>query len=624
MFSRPDFDSKMKSIGSQAEVFEILATIEARWGIEYQNERVMYIDDVFTMIKTMFLSNERDSQDDVVRRIEDAVFEIGVIMRTLHGMNAMDDLVNNRCDRVCELLYYAELVSKGVKRMQIASKTSYTPLMNNEVGITRFRSMICDELNPQQQLILTTLNKLSIHNLRKCDDKVMQAVYTKDGHYTNAWKEKCTIVEYVRDGITPEVHYEQWCLLTSGNDIDEKVAKYLMNNKNHQFPEVRKNRNVFAFSNGIYHIDARENGQWVDKFYSYTDPVPGDLVACKFTDAPLEFYDSDDPAKIPTPYLDSVLQFQKFIPEEIEVLYVMIGRMLFDIKEHDNWQVMLFFLGLGGTGKSTIINHVLKALYDLEDIGIIANNTEQQFGLGPLKDKFIILAPEIKSDFKLEQGQFQSMVTGDGMSISEKHKSAKTIYAWTPQCAFAGNQTPNWDDNGGSVQRRMLVFRFDQFVKDGDMFLGEKIEKEYPNILVKAVKSYMRFAEKNGAKNIWTVLPKKFIESREELACSTNPLEAFLLSDDVKKGEHYYCERNDFLYHFRKFADVMKKPFPWKKETYSGPFQTHNVTMHKALREWPLGSGVMKNVNYMFGVQVLATVPVNTMEIKFIDEQKDL
>ena len=138
--------------------------------------------------------------------------------------------------------------------------------------------------------------------------------------------------------------------------------------------------------------------------------------------------------------------YQKFDPKELYWLYVFLGRLLFNVGDKDGWQVMMYFKGQAGSGKSTIINHVCKNFYEAADVGTLSNNTERQFGLGSISDKFLVIGPEIKGDFKLEQAEFQSMTSGEAMSVAQKYKNTKEI-TWKSPLVFAGNEIPNWFDN---------------------------------------------------------------------------------------------------------------------------------------------------------------------------------
>ena len=57
----------------------------------------------------------------------------------------------------------------------------------------------------------------------------------------------------------------------------------------------------------------------------------------------------------------------------------------------------------------------------------LSNNIEKKFGLESIFDGFMFIAPEIKGDMALEQAEFQSLVSGEDMSIARKNKTAQSL-----------------------------------------------------------------------------------------------------------------------------------------------------------------------------------------------------
>jgi Ni2+-binding GTPase involved in maturation of urease and hydrogenase len=49
--------------------------------------------------------------------------------------------------------------------------------------------------------------------------------------------------------------------------------------------------------------------------------------------------------------------------------------MLYAVGEKDSWQVMPFLKGAASSGKSTILIHVCRNLYESTDVGMLSNNT---------------------------------------------------------------------------------------------------------------------------------------------------------------------------------------------------------------------------------------------------------
>ena len=59
------------------------------------------------------------------------------------------------------------------------------------------------------------------------------------------------------------------------------------------------------------------------------------------------------------------------------------------------------------------------------------------------------------------------MISGESTSVPEKYKTAKA-YDWSVPGIMAGNRTPEYEDNQGSISRRLIVFIFNKTVEKGD------------------------------------------------------------------------------------------------------------------------------------------------------------
>ncbi len=195
---------------------------------------------------------------------------------------------------------------------------------------------------------------------------------------------------------------------------------------------MKPDRRVFAFRNGIFvagvdsevreeyyqaHPEDRENlfCTLENAFFDYETSILPNCVACNFID--MEFdtsvFDYDDYFDVPTPEFDHVLKYQGFDDPELgDDLIVMrwiyalgIGKMLYDVRDRENWECILFLKGIAGSGKSTI-SQVISALYPKNKVGAVSNRIEKSFGLGALVDMWVWVAKEVKSNFGIDQVSF--------------------------------------------------------------------------------------------------------------------------------------------------------------------------------------------------------------------------
>lgn len=514
-----------------------------------------------------------------------------------------------RIVKVLEMVFYAKKVVLSAFQAKLAVHQLQSSLtnganldlaadLNTRLGswALRFR-YIENKTTPMQDLLLYLLDGAMEKRYRKSNGWMYEPVFV-DGRNTHAWKPVCEIKDFVYGMLHKETCWEQWCNATaSGMKNISGAIEYLTNCQDYQLPELHKQRGVYSFRNGVYM--ARE-----DAFYAFGDGQPvlsEDVVACKFVDDDFVDYRGADWRCIPTPHLQSIMDYQAFEPEVCRWMYVMLGRLLYPLNEMDSWQVIPFFKGQASSGKSTIILKVCKNFYDAQDVGVLSNNIERKFGLSAFYDKCLFLAPEIKSDLAIEQAEFQSVVSGEDLQVNIKHKKAFAT-TWSVPGALAGNEVPQWCDNSGSVQRRVLLWEFARAVTNGDMKLGEKLNAELPAILVKCNRAYLEEVAAHSHINVWTVLPKYFKETRDALAQSVNSVEAFLASPEVVHGAELYCPMEDFRAALKTW-EISNNYRSKKYDTdfFRGPFSKYDLRIERAKKAY---RGTNKTRDYVIGIDI--------------------
>lgn len=260
--------------------------------------------------------------------------------------------------------------------------------------------------------------------------------------------------------------------------------------------------------------------------------------------------------------------------------------MCFDVNEIDKWQIVPFLKGIARSGKSTLITKVFRKFYESEDVKTLSNNVERKFGLGSVYDGLMFIAPEVKGDLCLEQAEFQSLVSGEDISIAIKHEKAKSI-VWTTPGILGGNEVPNWKDNSGSVLRRLLTWNFGKQVQEANPHLEDKLDEELPIILLKCLKAYLEFGQKYKDKDIWNVVPVYFKNIQTQVAMVTNSLQNFLASEKVEFGEDLYVPQKSFVQSFNQHCqenNLGKVKF--NPDFYAGPFSAKNLEVRSEVREY--------------------------------------
>jgi phage/plasmid-associated DNA primase len=538
-----------------------LIKFEKQWGVSEDDPHLLNEDNMITLVRHVFGNMKSIGDAD-----QKCTSYIGDIIEILNNCKP-DFETKVRINRLLELSYYAKNVAIGLKRMSEIMELPNDYRNNNDISLFRFKTIELEENSRYQNFLLYALGYMYNKGYRRYNESVYAPIINSDGNDTRAWKKVGTISEILYKSIVKETNYDQFLNATGVAGSIKSATEFLANCEDPQFPQLKKDRRVFSFKNGIYFAKDQ-------KLKSYGASFE-DVISSKYFDYDFPMENEE------CPYLESILDYQDIDEETKWIIYVMIGRLIYEIDELDGWQVVLFFQGQAGTGKSTIAQNVCKQIYDDEDVGTITNNFQQTFGLADIAESLIWIAPEIKKDFKMCQAEFQSIVSGDPVAINIKYKQSKFI-TWKIPGMLCGNEPPDFVDNSGSFQRRILPVKMPNKVKNGDLTLGRKIQKEMPHIIKKANEAYLDAVNSFGRKDIWGYLPKSFHEARIELAASTNSLLHFLGSGKLVFGEDKFIPECLFKDAFNSHCQTSNyKRQKWNKDFYSGPFFQYNISVEK-------------------------------------------
>ena len=209
---------------------------------------------------------------------------------------------------------------------------------------------------------------------------------------------------------------------------------------------------------------------------------------------------------------------------------------------------------------------------------VLSNNIESKFGLEPLYDKFLIIAPEVKGNFGLEQTEFQSMISGEEISVAGKHKTARTV-KWDVPIIMAGNQCPDYADNSGSIERRLILFEFAKAVKHANTQLGKLLYDEIPLLIQKGNRAYREAVELYGNNDLWDgILPQYFFGTRQQMQEQTNSLAAFLSSTYIEYVEDAVTPMRTLLDICNQFTRENNfARVKWTRENYASPFEKRGI-----------------------------------------------
>ena len=524
------------------------------------------------------------------------------------------------------------------------------------------------KLNTLQAFLFFVLDQLQKRNLRRyqgcCYEEiesppVLQASGATKRYKTHAWKRLCDINEFVLSCAPKETHFTMWQNMLSG-DTKSKTIHHLEHGFETQFPDLDPDRHWHAFPNGLYSTNYKSFFPWGHKRITAT------ITACKYHEDvfPEELLqDQLFPTwqSIPTPHFQRILDTQlahivhvemdpaghpmrdlegELVttpegPKVIEWAYIMLGRLLYEVNEKDCWQVLPFFVGRAGTGKSLILSTVASFFEDL-DVAVVSNDQQKGFGLETVYNKMLWLVKEVKHDFTIDQAQFQSMITGEEMSIQRKNKTALQV-VWRSPGVLAGNELANWSDNSGSISRRLILFYFNKRVSNSDPHLAARLKQELPSIMHKCCLAYATAVVQYGKSDLWglnrsidplalgskTILPSYFHVNKTNLKQQTHLMENFLCNrDQVQcpglasgRGMPYETDFEGRM-SFKAMANAffkkqdVKGGFPWAREDrYRCTFDDFSLEVRRlTVRDVTLGRNRYMShdypvdTNWIFGV----------------------
>ena len=503
-----------------------------------------------------------------------------------------DDLGLSLDKRIANIILHIEDGYENIRRHYISYERVSTPTVQPQFPKFSDPSAMDDEeiesISPYQKCLLYTLEETYKCGYRRYKGHCCEEIKTIEGYRTRAWNPIFPIDQFVYSIAQKDSSFTNWKNFTSKGSIFREVIDHVSKCKDQQFPEISKRRHVWSFKNGLF-VGKEwipDRGVYECRFYPYEssdfaclDPT---IVSCKYFDQQFDdFSHLERWQDIPTPNFDKVLKYQKLEDEVCNWAYVMGGRLCYDIGELDSWQIIPFFKGIARSGKSTLITKVFKKFYESEDVGVLANNIEKKFGLSAIKDNFMFIAPEIKADLGLEQAEFQSIVSGEDVSIAVKNKTAVSI-EWNVPGVLGGNEVPNWKDNSGSILRRILPWNFTKQVREADPQLDEKLNRELPIILLKCVRGYLDYSNKYRDRDIWNVVPKYFEIIKKQVAMVASTLTNFLESTSIKFGEELCVPQTIFVQMFNQHcsANNLGKP-KFNQDFYVGPFSSRDIEVRE-------------------------------------------
>ena len=535
--------------------------------------------------------------------------------------------VSRKLHKVTEIAYHLHELLHAVYRSVYAvdpTEPVFKPV--NEFDLMRF-SHVPDDLNAFQALVIALSRHFVHHRYRRDGEMIcreqMQAGKTAGKLlHTHYWKPVKSIREAITIFCDKKEHGNSWSNATRVSSNFENAVKYFTDGRDDDLPPVSRYRRLFSFQNGLL-VLGRDLPKYVGpelrpdghgRFFYFDSE---DITFCSslisqdvhssrlfkrdFSDEFAQMLNSGEPMKPnilmhssipgsphffptawPTPIFDSILErqgysfFQRpYNPDHITVpvvssmfqIYAMLGRLLYEVGELDNFQVGIFFLGIAGTGKS-IICEIVSKFYGKESIGKLSSNCQTTFAIASLLNKHLIICPEVKHNFGLAASDYQSMVTGESVTVNRKHMETVTMHKFVAQTLFTGNDLPPWADALGAIFRRIFCVRMENAVRDDqvDTTIAKKLRVELPALLMKFHACYIQLLEDYSGVSFWSFADEKFCKAREGIEQELNPTKKFLYNADILDRDEELARRGDNFSVYMPYARFMELCTDWCKK----------------------------------------------------------
>eukprot|EP00798_Chlamydomonas_sp_ICE-L_P000957 gene957-biopygen2286 len=336
-----------------------------------------------------------------------------------------------------------------------------------------------------------------------------------------AYRVLCDYEEYVNKSLkhNPET-YKMLRMHPSRGKSCVEYMRFLTEEES--MPQYTVDKDLLSFSNGVLCLSDMRFVPYDGDTSSVMGKVARHHVDCDYT------------ASTDTPIIDKILE-TNFDGEVASMFYAMVGRLFFEVGKHDDWQVMPYMIGVGGTGKSVLLNTITSCFAE-DAVGNLSSKREEVFGSANIFDKEVVVGCDMPAEMSscIPQVSFQSMTSGDRLEIPRKKEKAVFI-KWTTPIIIASNYTPDYKDTGDNIGRRIVSFRFDVAVPKAERDYGLKAKimetGEIANFIHRALVEYDALRKRIRG-DFWTAVPPIMIDWQSRLAVATNKLHEFLSMDN--------------------------------------------------------------------------------------------
>jgi hypothetical protein len=315
----------------------------------------------------------------------------------------------------------------------------------------------------------------------------------------------------------------------------EDLLKVLANYDPDEIRDVVFDRGMLSFSDGVLVTRRHATDRWKPEmlFVRYDDAEGIAALKESAESSLMVARHHIDQAYAPSvgapmPLFDGLLNAQ-FAPAVVHMLHVLLGRLLFPLGQHDDWQVVPWLVGIAGAGK-TVIQDVVTAMFPVGMVGTLSGNNELIFGLEAKFAKHVVLGRDLPRHMNsvLPQTLLQCMVSGESISVPRKGQVSIDL-PWTAPMLCASNALPDYSDSDGQIGRRLVTFPFIRSARAKEEGLAARIvETELAAIISCIVTAYFDAVRLNRGAGFWNMCPEDLLKAKRDVAVATSHVRRFL------------------------------------------------------------------------------------------------
>jgi len=226
--------------------------------------------------------------------------------------------------------------------------------------------------------------------------------------------------------------------------------------------------------------------------------------------------------------------------------------------------------------------------------------------LDGIHDKLLFLCLEVKRNFGLDQGDFQSMISGEEVSVAIKHKQAQSVQWGVPGMLFGNELAESWIDASGSMTRRIILVEFNYRVTTSDTHLMDKLKANSPALLHKINMAYRDMVNFVQSSSIWEIVDPYFKETQKRFSAAINPLAEFLEINDGKLFKiepGLYMPFTDFAEMYIRYTRDRGLRIAMNEDHYRNVFDEYGISTLP--RQKKLYRGEEVEVRWLMGVTMI-------------------